>query len=48
MKEDRPSSLALIYNHKDVEIKDEDIIDRFASKSWKIDFFLVSFIYHCI
>ena len=38
MMEDRLSNLALIYIHKDVEIKVEEVIDRFAAKNRRLNF----------
>ena len=46
MKEDRLSNLALIYIHKDVEIKVEEVIDRFAAKIE--DSILFNFLYFLI
>ena len=36
--EDRLSNLALIYIHKDVEINDEEVIDRYAAKNRRLNF----------
>ena len=38
MKEDRLTNLALIYIHKDVEIKVDEVIDRFSAKNRILNF----------
>ena len=38
MKEDRLTNLALIYIHKDVEIKVDEVIDSFSAKNRILNF----------